>query len=119
MSVREERPLCGEEIALLEWLLDHGSGDAPKYRYQIPLLRVVGSCECGCPTIDLAIGGTSHKTGASHIIADGEGTSPEGAFVGVILHVREGEISELEVYSMTGQEKSFSLPKPERITLWP
>jgi hypothetical protein len=118
MTVRQERPLSSEEVALLEWLIDHGRPDASKYRFQIPLLRVVSKCGCGCPSIDLAIGCTSHKTGASHIIADGEATSPEGAFVGVILHVREGEISELEVYSITGQESRFGLPKPETITLW-
>ena len=119
MTVREKRPLSSEELALLEWLIDHGRPDASKYRSQIPRLRVVSRCGCGCPSIDVAIGSTSHKTGASHIIADGEATSAEGALVGVILHVREGEISELELYSITGQETRFSLPKPETITLWP
>jgi hypothetical protein len=119
MNVREERPLSSEEVVLLEWLIDHGRPDASKYRFKIPLLRVVSRCGCGCPTIDSAMGDTSHKTGGSHIIADGQATTPEGAFVGVILHVREGEISELEVYSITGEESRFSLPKPETITLWP
>ena len=119
MTICEERPLSNEEVALLEWLIDHGRPDASKYRFQIPLLRVVSKCGCGCPSIDLATGSASHKTGAPSIIADGEATSPEGVFVGIILHVRGGEISKLEVYSITGQESRFSLPKPETITLWP
>jgi hypothetical protein len=59
---------------------------------------VVGRCTCGCPTIDLALSSDSHKKAASKIVADFEGATPEGLHVGVILHVREGEISELEVY---------------------
>jgi len=118
MTVREERSLSSEELALLEWLVDRGRPDAGEYRDQIPKLRVVSKCGCGCPTVDFAIGPT-RKIGPSQIIADGEGKSPEGAAVGVILHVREGEISELEVYSTTGEATIFSLPRPESITLWP
>jgi hypothetical protein len=118
MTVTDERPLSEDEIALLQWLVDHGRPDAPKYRSQIPQLRVVSRCGCGCPSIDVAMG-LSRKAGASHIIADGEAESPEGAHVGIILHVRDGEISELEVYSITGEDTVFTLPKPERITLWP
>jgi hypothetical protein len=44
-------------------------------------------------------------------VADFVGQSPEGVPVGVIVHVREGQLAELEVYSMTGEDKvSFSLP---------
>jgi hypothetical protein len=118
MIVPDERPLSREEIALMEWLVDHGRSDASKYRSQIPKLRVVSRCGCGCPTIDLAIG-ESRKIGSSHIIADGEAKSPEGAHVGIILHVREDEISELEVFSASGEDSVFTLPKPERITLFP
>jgi hypothetical protein len=52
-------------------------------------------------------------------MADAEGSSPEGVRVGVIVHVREGEISELEVYSVTGEKNAFSLPKPESLEPWP
>jgi hypothetical protein len=108
MTVREERSLSPEEAVLVEWLVDHGRRDAREYRSQIPRLRVFSKCGCGCPTVDFAIGPT-RKTGPSDIIADGEGKSPEGAAVGVILHVREGEISELEVYFATGEATVFTL----------
>ncbi|MGA9981295.1 MAG: hypothetical protein WBQ08_21930 [Candidatus Sulfotelmatobacter sp.] len=118
MTVREERSLSPEETTLVEWLVEHGRPDASQYGWQVPKLRVFSRCGCGCPTIDFAIGET-RKTGASHIIADGKGKSPEGAAVGVILHVREGEISELEAYSITGEATVFTLPKPDSIVLWP
>jgi len=61
--------------------------------------------------------GTARKDGLSHIIADASGVSPEGIQVGLIVHVREGEISELEVFSATG-EKNVSLPTPESLVPW-
>jgi hypothetical protein len=46
-------------------------------------------------------------------VAEAGGKSPEGVFVGVILHAREGELSELEVYSTQGLETWFTLPAPD------
>jgi hypothetical protein len=83
-----------------------------------PELRVVSRCACGCPTIDFAIGPT-RKGGPSHIIADAEGSSPEEVRVGVIAHVREGEISELEVYPASGEKNAFSLPRAGSLVRWP
>src|SRR5204862_2428696 len=82
-----------------------------QYKSQIPKLRVVSRCGCGCPTVDFAIG-LGCKKGYSQIVADMEGTSPEGVRVGVIVHIRQDEISEMEIYSITGKSKGFSLPKP-------
>jgi hypothetical protein len=118
LHIPDERSLSQEEISLLEWLLGHRRSDVSQYRAQVPKLRVVSRCACGCPTIDFAIG-TTRRDGPSHIIADAEGSSPEGVRVGVIVHVREGEISELEVYSVTGEKNAFSLPKPESLVPWP
>jgi hypothetical protein len=44
---------------------------------------------------------------------------PEGEELGVILHVREGEISELEIYSPTGEANGLTLPLLESIARWP
>ena len=114
LHVPDERSLSQEEIGLLEWLLTHGLSDASQYKLQIPKLRVVSRCGCGCPTIDFALA-AARKNGPSHIIADAEGISPEGVHVGVIVHVREDEISELEVYSLAGEQSRFSLPRPESL----
>ena len=113
LHVPDERSLSQEEIGLLEWLLGHKRSDMSQYKAQIPKLRVVSRCACGCPAIDFAIG-TPRRDGPSHIIADAEGIPPEGVRVGVIVHVREGEISELEMYSVTGEKNAISLPSPNR-----
>src|SRR5215471_1326913 len=114
-----ERRLSQDERILLEWLLARPSSDTrdsevSKYKSQVAQLRVVAKCSCGCPTIDFALG-SDRKNGASDIVAEAGGKSPEGVSVGVILHTREGELSELEVYSTEGLDTSFALPLPESL----
>ena len=112
----ERRPLTEEERKLLEWLLAHGSPDAKPFLSQIVNVNVVGKCTCGCPTIDLALGDREQrKTAPSHILADFVGKTPEGIDVGVILHARDGEISELEVYAIPDVNGAFSLPSIESL----
>lgn len=111
-----ERTLSNNERILLEWLLarpssDVSGSDVSKYKSQVAKLRVAAKCGCGCPTVDFALG-SDRKLGASEIVAEAGGKSPEGVFVGVILHAREGELSELEVYSTQGLDTSFTLPVP-------
>jgi len=79
---------------------------------QLPLLNVVARCGCGCPTIDLAVGDRAAPLSSpSTILADAGGVTPEGIRVGIIVHGREGLISELEIYSLAGSETKFSLPR--------
>lgn len=93
----------------------NGTSEASPYISQIPLLKVVSRCFCGYPSLDLAVGERKSRTvGVSTILADVEGRSPEGVPIGVILHAREGEISELEVYSQNETEV-LSLPMPEML----
>jgi hypothetical protein len=42
------------------------------------------------------------------------GTTPEGAFAGVMVHVREGILSELEAYALSDAKK-FSFPRSEAL----
>ena|SRR5580700_7673462 len=114
-TIPQDRPLTSEERELLTWLLKHGEPEAAEYLSQIPSVRVIGQCGCGCPTIDLAVGDEQAARGSSStIIADFCGTSPEGALVGIMVHVREGILSELEVYSLSDFKK-FSIPRPESL----
>jgi hypothetical protein len=108
----ERRQLSEAEHKLVEWLLAHGGPGAAKYKTQVTNLNVVSMCGCGCPTIDFALQ-SGRKVGASEIVSEAGGTTPEGVSVGIILHAREGELSELEVYSTSGLDVSFSLPHPE------
>lgn len=112
----EHRPLTQEERALLEWLITNGSPEAQQYASQIANVSVVGRCACGCPSLDLAlVGRKQRKTAPSDILADFEGRTPEGIEVGVILHAREGEISELEIYAIPEVEGPFNLPSIESL----
>jgi hypothetical protein len=110
----ENRPLTTDERILLQWLIANGSPSAAKYAPQIPRVSVVSRCTCGCPTIDLAVDG-KHVGGSSELVADFVGKSPEGIQVGVILHCRSGQISELEVYAIDEVKGVFGLPCPDAL----
>lgn len=100
---------------MLEWLIANGAHAASAYAAQLPEVRVVARCTCGCPTLDLALGEKKSRTvGASTILADAVGRTPDGVPISVILHAREGEISELEVISLDETEV-FGLPAPEML----
>ena len=55
----------------------------------------------------------------SLIVAEAEGRSPEGISVGVVLQVRDDELSELEVYSTEELDIPFSLPIPDSLEAFP
>ena len=112
--VADGRPLSTEERTLLEWLLAHGCPNAGRYAAQLPQVTVVSRCACGCPTIDLAVEG-KQTFGASELVADVEGRSPDGISVGVILHGREGQLAELEVYPIDEIQGPFALPSPSTL----
>lgn len=116
-TVAEFRDLTAEERRLLEWLVANGNDRAPTYVSQLAQVKIVSRCTCGCPTLDLAIGEKKSRTvGASTILVNAYGHSPEGIAIEVIVHAREGEISELEVYSCDGT-KPFGLPTPEMLKI--
>lgn len=109
--VMENRPLTSEESVLIVWLLDNGSPAARDFVPQLDGIRVVGKCLCGCPTIDLAVSGSDKSTtGASQILADFVGETSKGWQVGVLLHARDGKLSELEIYNLSEHEGAYSLP---------
>lgn len=111
-SVADVRPLTPDERCLLEWLLNHGTAEAVSYLEQLPMVSVVSRCGCGCPTIDLAVGGRAAPLSSpTTILAEAGGVSPEGVRVDIIVHGREGLISELEIYDLAGVAETFSLPR--------
>jgi hypothetical protein len=114
-TISEYRDLTFEERRLLEWLIVNGNPEAPAYASQFSQVRVVARYTCGCPTLDFALGEKRFRTvGASTILADAFGHSPGGVPVNVILHAREGEISELEVVSCD-ETKDFGMPTLEML----
>jgi hypothetical protein len=114
--ISDVRPLSADERALLEWLLRHGIPAAEQYLDQLDRVTVVSRCSCGCPTIDLAVdGNTAPMSAGSDILADFEARPPEGGLIGILLHVRIGLLSELEVYSISGEQQPTSLPRIQDI----
>ena len=115
--IPEHRDLSHEEHRLLEWLVHNGSANSAAFAAQVVQTKVVARCTCGCPTLDFSIcGKTSRTVGPSTIIADAYGHSPEGVPVNVILHARNGELSELEVISMDATSV-FGMPTPETLEI--
>jgi hypothetical protein len=115
MRVEDHRDLSRKERILLERLLSNGTPEAVTYLEQLSKVTVVSRCACGCPTIDLAVNGRiASPASTTVILSEAGGVSPEGISFGIILHGREGLVSELEVYPVDGQGP-FTLPDMEDI----
>lgn len=96
----EDRELTAEETTLLQYLLSSPNQALEPYRRQIPFVRVVGSCNYGCGTIDLKLkpGAIRGAVPSGGEVAKAYGNSPSGCPVDIILHQNgEGELSELEI----------------------
>jgi hypothetical protein len=106
--------LTADEHDLIEALLGAVRSSVNRYIGQLESLRVVGGCRGGCPSIDLEVTSTGAEGMPTPLVlADAE--SPEGVQVGVILWVRRGRLSALEVHPWDGSEK-IRLPHPESLT---
>ena len=106
------RPLTVEEHELIESLLGAVRSGISRYISQLEQSQVVGSCGCGCPSIDLAVTEDSDRSAMPLILGNAE--SPEGVQVGVILWERGGRLSGLEVHPWDGSDV-IRLPRPETL----
>lgn len=116
--IPDPRPLASNERQLLERLLRRCTIMPDLWLDQLSTVTVASRCGCGCPTLDLAVGGreAAHSSGTT-ILAEAGGTSPEGVDFGIILHAREGILSELEVYPLT-DSGVFSLPPIDELRFY-
>jgi hypothetical protein len=96
------RSLDADEQAVLRFLLEDEVPGAAQLRAQVTATRVVGACECGCPTVDLETPASAapapladgpYAVEAEVVTDDGE---PAG---GVLLFVKDGRLDRLEYYS--------------------
>jgi hypothetical protein len=118
MRVQVHRGLTDNERLLLERLLSRGTPEAKGYVEQLPLVTVASRCGCGCPTVDLAVGGrVASPRSPTVILSEAGGVSPEGISFGIILHGREGLVSELEFYPVDG-EGVFTMPDLDTIDFY-
>lgn len=103
-----------DERVLLEALIGAARSGAVRYLSQLERAEVSGGCRCGCPSIDLSVGGSEHHGRPTPLVmADAE--SPDGVPVGVILWVCDRELSGLEVHPWDGSH-CVRLPLPETLT---
>jgi hypothetical protein len=113
-TVEFPRPIADEERDLIEALLGAAGAGAVRFLGQLENLRVVGTCGCGCPSIDLSTGDGNRRSRPSPLLlADAE--SPDGTPVSVILWVADGTLSGLEVHGWDGRGR-VHLPRPDTLT---
>lgn len=105
-SIPERRLLTTKERALLQLLLSESS---PQRAGEIDRLEVYARCGCGkCPTIMFRPEPEKTK-GNEAVIADYRGGDEVSGLVGIMLWERDGQILELEAWSIDGKD----------VTEWP
>ena len=115
-SIPEDRPLTAQEVALVRWLLNHGTAASTSFMPQLDQARVVSRCYCGCASIDFAIGGMVPPAGDGiQILADYEWQTAERHLFGVFVFARAGLLAGLEVYSVDGLADAKCLPAVEQL----
>jgi hypothetical protein len=114
----EFRPLNASERRLLDVLLTRDFPGRDELRLQAQTVQTTGrSCGCGCPTFALVADRALPPARVKeHMVSDAHGNDPAGHPVGVLLFVKDGYLSEIEVYSVTGADIA-GLPEGGALTL--
>ena len=105
------RHLTDPERTFVRQMLAIAGLSRSPYARQVPSLRVVGKCDCGCPTVDFA------TPAAGKPLVDAYARTKQGEVVGAILWEKEGQLSGLELYSMAADPKE--LPHSNTLSLDP
>jgi hypothetical protein len=104
MKLPEPRPLSRAEKQVLDLMLSSDFPGAVTLRSQIPSVRVVARCDCGCATVNLEV--APQEPRATDV---GNGVLPVTGYVGsdihqtkagIIVFVDDGYLSSLEIYSL-------------------
>ena len=97
------RDLLPEEREALEFVLQHAEDEERDVLLsQVPRVRVVGHCACGCATVYLEVDERAEPASAarSPLRSEVEALSPDGDPIGgVLVFIEEGRLASLEVYS--------------------
>ena len=116
MPSLEPRALTAVERATLDLLLEAAAADLHALRDQADQARVVGSCDCGCATIDVAIGpDVMSRTEAHGRIAASASSRPGSPQhpAELLLHVVDGILAEVEIVDDSGQNRQATFPPIE------
>ena len=111
-AIPEDRDLSKDEQSLVEWLLDHGTPDAIRYRAHLNKARVAARCYCGCASIDFGIDGVVPNRGEPiSILSDYEWIDTDGRLFGTFVFSRCDLLAGLEVWSQDGLAPADYLPE--------
>jgi hypothetical protein len=113
----DERYLSREEQAVILALLAQDIPGAEELRAQVPSAVVTGCCGCGCATVNLRPGAGSPalNTPVQDSVLVSAHTRTRGD--GVLLFVKDGYLSCLEIYAT--EDEPAPLPLPEDLILDP
>jgi hypothetical protein len=117
------RPLTPEELALVNWLLEHGLPEAKTFAPQVENILATrwhtGESKCGCPSISLCVKeNTPLGTCSNNVIADFVGVTPEGKKVGLLLFQKNGKLDLLEEYELDVMEGDWGFPVIDSLEEW-
>ena len=120
MARVEPRPLTAAERAVVTRMLALAREWPPPLPVALDSLRVVGRCDCGCASVDLASADLASvdlvpDVAERVVIADAYGTTASGVDVGVILWACGARLTGVEVYALAADTPE--LPTPESLTL--
>jgi len=93
------RPLTSDEHAVLDLLLSVDFDGATDLRAQARDATVVGRCDCGCPTVDLAVPDTAPTAGLLGRVSPVEGrvtAHGDEAPGEIVLFLKDGRLDSLE-----------------------
>jgi hypothetical protein len=120
MELEQSRPLNEPEQEMLDALLAPDFAGAAALRVQVADARVVGGCDCGCPTINIEVARSLPPAEVNrrpltpyegHVRPLGD--EPPGE---IILFVRDGYLDSLE-YVWYGENPPTEWPHRERVDL--
>jgi len=114
-----ERPLTEQERSISLWLLQHGSQEASTFLSDVDRVTVVGTCPCGCDTVDFAVSGCRPANSGMHVLSDYYWVDDDGHTNGIFIYAISGQLAGLEVYSCDGECGSVRLPDPTRLAQMP
>jgi hypothetical protein len=113
------RPLTPEELALLNWLLEHGLPEAKTFAPQLENIRATPWCDCGCPSISLHVEeGLPLGISSYSPIADFVGKTQDGKKVGLLLFQKHGKLDLLEEYELDVMEGDWGFPVMDSLEAW-
>ncbi|MCQ9377334.1 hypothetical protein [Methyloversatilis sp. XJ19-49] len=110
-TIPEDRQLTEEERSFLFWLLSEGGDRSRAFLPQLQKAHVVGRCACGCPSINLSVGGVTHygSTGMDTLCSY-RWSSPKGHLFEVFVFACGGLLAGVDLWSIDGQSTPTAIP---------